>query len=205
MEIKLTGRRALVTGANSGIGEVIALALADAGAKVAVNYVVDPEAARTVAGKIRDKSSDALALDADVSNAEQVEQMFENIDSAWGGLDVLVNNAGIDGPRAYGWESDPTAWGRVIDINLLGAFHCSREALRRMVPQKNGVSGRRDCPQGACWRRERNCRQTLSGAFSMTYEPHKMRWMLPRERIPGPFAAVSIRLIRGAGARPSER
>jgi glucose 1-dehydrogenase len=139
MEIKLTGRRALVTGANSGIGEVIALALADAGAKVAVNYVVDPEAARTVAGKIRDKSSDALALDADVSNAEQVAQMFENIDSAWGGLDVLVNNAGIDGPRAYGWESDPTAWGRVIDINLLGAFHCSREALRRMVPQKSGV------------------------------------------------------------------
>jgi glucose 1-dehydrogenase len=139
MEIKLTGKRALVTGANSGIGEVIALALADAGAKVALNYVVNPEAAQAVAGKVRDKSGDALALDADVGNAEQVAQMFANLDSAWGGLDVLVNNAGIDGPRACGWESDPTAWRRVIEINLLGAFHCSREALRRMVPQKSGV------------------------------------------------------------------
>jgi glucose 1-dehydrogenase len=139
MEIKLTGKRALVTGANSGIGEVIALALADAGAKVAINYVVDPEAAQVVAGKVRDKSGAALALEADVGNAEQVAQMFEAIDSAWGGLDVLVNNAGIDGPRAYGWESDPMAWRRVIEINLLGAFHCSREALRRMVAQTSGV------------------------------------------------------------------
>ena len=139
MEIKLTGKRALVTGANSGIGEVIALALADAGARVAVNYVVNPEAAQAVAGKVRDRSGDALTLDADVGDADQVAQMFDDVDSAWGGLDVLVNNAGIDGPRAYGWESDPTAWRRVIEINLLGAFHCSREALRRMVPRKSGV------------------------------------------------------------------
>ena len=139
MEIKLAGIRALVTGANSGIGEVIALALADAGSKVAVNYVVNPEAAQAVAGKVRDKSGDALALDADVGNPDQVAKMFDDIDSAWGGLDVLVNNAGIDGPRAYGWESDPTSWRRVIEINLLGAFHCSREALRRMVAQRSGL------------------------------------------------------------------
>jgi NAD(P)-dependent dehydrogenase (short-subunit alcohol dehydrogenase family) len=139
MEIKLTGKRALVTGANSGIGEVIALALADAGARVAVNYVVNPEAAQAVAGKVRGKSGDALTLHADVGNADQVTQMFDEVDSAWGGLDVVVNNAGIVGPRAYGWESNPTAWRQVIEINLLGAFHCSREALRRMVPRKSGV------------------------------------------------------------------
>jgi NAD(P)-dependent dehydrogenase (short-subunit alcohol dehydrogenase family) len=139
MEIKLTGKRALVTGGNSGIGEVIALALADAGARVAVNYVVNPEAAQAVAGKVRGKSGDALTLHADVGNADQVTQMFDEVDSAWGGLDVVVNNAGIDGPRAYGWESNPTAWRQVIEINLLGAFHCSREALRRMVPRKSGV------------------------------------------------------------------
>lgn len=139
MEIKLTGKRALVTGANSGIGEVIALALADAGAKVAINYVINPEAAEALAAKVRDKSGDALTLDADIGNPDEVARMFEDVDSAWGGLDVLVNNAGIDGPRAYGWESDPAAWRRVIEINLFGAFHCSREALRRMVPQKSGV------------------------------------------------------------------
>src|SRR3712207_6712 len=133
MKIELTGKRALVTGANSGIGEVIALALADAGAKVAVNYVVNSEAAQAVAHKIRDKGVEALALCADVASSGQVAKMFDDVDAAWGGLDILVNNAGVDGPRAYGWEIKPEDWQRVIEINLLGSFHCGREALRRMV------------------------------------------------------------------------
>ena len=65
--------------------------------------------------------------------------MFGQMDEAWGGIDILVNNAGIDGGRAMGWEADLTAWRKVIEVNLFGAFHCAREALRRMVPQKSGV------------------------------------------------------------------
>jgi glucose 1-dehydrogenase len=139
MNIRLDDKRALVTGGNSGIGEAIVLALADAGAKVAVNYVAHPETADALVHRITAASGQALAVRADVSDPAAVTQMFRTLDEQWGGLDILVNNAGIDGVRATGWDAEPTAWGRVIEINLLGAFHCAREALQRMVRQKSGV------------------------------------------------------------------
>jgi glucose 1-dehydrogenase len=82
---------------------------------------------------------DALPLQADVSDVEAVSAMFGQLDKAWGGIDILINNAGIDGERAYGWEAKPEAWRRVVEVNLFGAYYCAREALRRMVPQKSGV------------------------------------------------------------------
>jgi NAD(P)-dependent dehydrogenase (short-subunit alcohol dehydrogenase family) len=139
MEIRLDGKRALVTGGNSGIGAAIALALGGAGAKVAVNYLVNPDAAQDVVRRIKTGSTDAMAVEADVSKPEAVAAMFQQIDQAWGGLDILVNNAGIDGARATGWEADPEKWRRVIEINLFGAFNCAHEALKRMVPKKTGV------------------------------------------------------------------
>jgi glucose 1-dehydrogenase len=139
MEIRLDGKRALVTGANSGIGEAIAQALAEAGARVGVNYVVHPETAQQVVARIKGQGGDALAVQADVSDTAQVAQMFATIDQAWGGLDILVNNAGIDGQRAPAWEYPVDAWRKVLEINLLGAYGCAREALRRMVPQQSGV------------------------------------------------------------------
>jgi glucose 1-dehydrogenase len=139
MEITLKGKRTVVTGANSGIGEAIAIAFGAAGARVAVNYVVHPEAAAGVVQRIKQAGGDALAVEADVSDAASVATMFATLDRAWGGVDVLVNNAGIDGPRAVGWEADLAAWRRVLDINLLGAYTCAREALRRMVAARTGV------------------------------------------------------------------
>jgi glucose 1-dehydrogenase len=139
MEITLQGRRAIVTGANSGIGEAIALALGAAGAKVAVNYVVHPEAAEGVAGKIRQGGSEALAIAADVSKADQVADMFRQLDTTWGGVDLLVNNAGIDGAHAPAWEADPVQWTHVLEVNLVGAFLCAREALKRMTARKSGA------------------------------------------------------------------
>ena len=139
MNITLGGKRALVTGGNSGIGEAIVLALADAGASVAINYVVDPESATKLADRINARQIKGLALHADVSNPTAVGEMFARIDEAWGGLDILVNNAGVDGKRALAWEADLDQWRRVIEINLFGAFHCSREALKRMISRKAGV------------------------------------------------------------------
>ncbi|MCG6954784.1 MAG: SDR family oxidoreductase [Gemmatimonadetes bacterium] len=139
MDVRLDGRRALVTGANSGIGRAIALALAEAGAKTAVNWVTHPEAADEVVHVIEEGGGTALAVRADVSKPDEVAAMFEAVDKAWGGIDILVNNAGIDGKRQLGWESDLDAWRRVLEVNLFGAFHCAREALRRMVPAGRGT------------------------------------------------------------------
>jgi glucose 1-dehydrogenase len=139
MKIDLEGQRALVTGASSGIGQAIGIALAKAGAKVAVNYHSHPESAQAVVSQIKTAGGEAFAIQTDVSNASEVKSMFEELDATWNGVDILVNNAGIDGPSAVGWESDIDHWRSVIEINLLGAYHCAREALQRMVSQKNGV------------------------------------------------------------------
>jgi NAD(P)-dependent dehydrogenase (short-subunit alcohol dehydrogenase family) len=139
MDIRLDGKRALVTGGSSGIGEAIALALADAGAKVAINYAAHPEAADGLLQKIKQKHGEAISIGADVSDLKAVSDLFGKIDAAWGGIDILINNAGIDGAHALGWEADIAAWRKVIEVNLFGAFYCAREALIRMVPQKSGV------------------------------------------------------------------
>jgi NAD(P)-dependent dehydrogenase (short-subunit alcohol dehydrogenase family) len=139
MHIRLDGKRALVTGGNSGIGEAIALALADAGARVAINYVAHPEAAQALVQRIAQNGGSAIALEADVADPEAVARIFSSLDAAWGGIDILINNADIDGPRASGWEADIAAWQKVIEVNLLGTFYCARQALQRMVPQKGGV------------------------------------------------------------------
>jgi glucose 1-dehydrogenase len=138
MQIDLTGKRVLVTGGNSGLGEAMVRAFSAANARVAVNYVAHPDEAEALVADLK-KSGEAIGIQADVSDPAAVEAMFATLDKAWGGIDVLVNNAGIDGPRALAWEADIAHWKKVLDINLVGAFMCSREALKRMVPQKSGV------------------------------------------------------------------
>ncbi len=139
MEIRLDGKRALVTGANSGIGRAIAIALGEAGARVAVNYVSKPEQTEEVLAAIRGAGGQALGVRADVADPEAVRGMFASLDESLGGVDILVNNAGIDGASARGWDADPAQWRRVLEVDLLGAYHCAREALRRMVPRGAGV------------------------------------------------------------------
>src|ERR1700686_2445507 len=139
MDLKLSGKRVLVTGGNSGLGAAMVRAFAAEHARVAINYVVHPEQTAQFADQLRAGGTDVLALEADVSRADAVASMFQKIDAAWGGLDVLVNNAGIDGQRAMSWEADAAAWSRVLQINLAGAFLCAREALKRMVLQRSGV------------------------------------------------------------------
>ena len=139
MNIALDGKRTLVTDGNSGIDAAIVDALTGAGARVAINYVARPDQAAGIAEAIRARGGDALAIEADVSNADAVGEMFAAVDRAWGGIDILVNNAGIDGPRAAAWDADEADWRKVFEVNLFGAFHCCRQALRRMVAQRSGV------------------------------------------------------------------
>jgi len=139
MHIDLHGKRVLVTGGNSGLGAAMVRAFGASGARVAVNYVTHPETADALVADLKKSGGDAIALQADVSAPDAVAGMFSALDKAWGGIDVLINNAGIDGPRAESWESNVDAWRKVIEINLGGAYLCAREALKRMVAQKAGV------------------------------------------------------------------
>ncbi|MFN9784295.1 MAG: SDR family NAD(P)-dependent oxidoreductase, partial [Sphingobacteriales bacterium] len=95
MQISLKGQAALVTGANSGIGEGVAIALGAAGADVVVNYISSPETAEAVAEKIRAGGSRAIAIKADVSKEDEVQAMFAQMFAEFGTIDILVNNAGL--------------------------------------------------------------------------------------------------------------
>ena len=130
----LSGQAALVTGGDSGIGAGISRVFAAAGARVGINYRVDSTAADALCREIHEHGGEALALQADVSSEEQVGAMFERFVAAFGRIDILVANAGIqiDAPVA---KMEAAAWRRVLDVNLTGQFLCAREAIRRFREQ----------------------------------------------------------------------
>ncbi len=126
---KLEGQVALVTGANSGIGKGIALAMGAEGAKVVVNFYSNPDAAAEVVATIKASGSDAIAHRTDVSKEDQVQGMFKAAVDAFGTVDILVNNAGLQQDAAFD-ELTLEQWNRVINVNLTGNFLCAREAVR---------------------------------------------------------------------------
>jgi glucose 1-dehydrogenase len=133
----LTGRRALVTGADSGIGQGIAFELAAHGAAVAVNYHGDPAVAEQMVAQIEGAGGSAIAVQMDVTIEDDVVRAFKTGQTAFGGLDLLVNNAGIE--RPFELVDMPLEWFRkVLDVNLVGTFLCSREAARIMLDQGGG-------------------------------------------------------------------
>jgi glucose 1-dehydrogenase len=128
----LKGQKALVTGANSGIGEGVALALGAAGASVVVNYVSNPEAAQRVVDKIKANGVDAVAIRADVSKEAEVQAMYKEMFANWVTIDILVNNAGLQKDAAFP-DMTLTQWDTVLNVNLTGMFLCAREAVREMI------------------------------------------------------------------------
>jgi glucose 1-dehydrogenase len=144
-ETKLDGQRAIVTGANSGIGEAIARGLAEAGAAVVVNYVSDEHRAEKVVADIRSAGGRALAARADVSNEEDVQAMFRRAISEFGTIDILINNAGLQQDAPF-YEMTLAQWRKVIDVNLTGQFLCAREAVREFL--RRGVVPELSCSAG---------------------------------------------------------
>jgi len=133
----LRGKVAIVTGASRGIGRATALALAANGANVVVNYASSRDAADQVVAEITALGSDAIALPADVSQADQVEALVNATMDKWGRIDVLVNNAGITRDTLL-LRMKPEDWQAVIDLNLTGVFLCTRAVSKIMLKQKSG-------------------------------------------------------------------
>ncbi|MCG8420685.1 MAG: SDR family oxidoreductase [Proteobacteria bacterium] len=141
----LKGQKALITGANSGIGRGIALAMGQAGADVVVNYVADEGAAHEVAAEVKATGSNAIAIKADVSKEDQVEAMFKTMFDEFGTIDILVNNAGLQRDAAFD-EMTLADWQFVLDVNLTGQFLCAREAVREF--KRRGVVSEVSCAAG---------------------------------------------------------
>jgi glucose 1-dehydrogenase len=145
----LRGQKALVTGASSGIGRAVALALGGAGADVVVNYRSGPDEAQAVVDEIKAAGGHAMAVRADVSREDEVREMIQEMLAAWGAIDILVNNAGLqqDAPLT---EMTLQQWNTVIGVNLTGMFLCSREAAREMIrrgvrPEVSRAAGKIVC------------------------------------------------------------
>lgn len=145
----LKGQKALVTGANSGIGKATAVALGRAGADVVVNYVAGREEADKVVEEITSFGVRAAAYEADVSNEDQVVAMMERMVQEFGTIDILVANAGMQRDAPF-TEMTLAQWQKVLDVNLTGQFLCAREAtkefLRRgVVPEVSRAAGKIIC------------------------------------------------------------
>jgi glucose 1-dehydrogenase len=141
----LKGQKALVTGANSGIGKAVAIGLGYAGADVVVNYVSHPEAAQEVVQEIQRAGSRAIAHQTDVSKEDQVLGMYQRMFQEFGTIDILVSNAGLQRDARL-IDMTLEMWNTVIGINLTGQFLCCREAVREFL--RRGVRPEVSCAAG---------------------------------------------------------
>ncbi|NBD16337.1 MAG: 3-oxoacyl-[acyl-carrier-protein] reductase [Cyanobacteria bacterium] len=133
----LSEKVAIVTGASRGIGRAIAIALAEAGAKLVVNYARSEAAAKEVVKAITDQGGEAIAVQGDVSAAEQVQNLIKETRNQYGSIDVLVNNAGITRDTLL-LRMKPEDWQAVIDLNLTGVFLCTQAVSKIMLKQRQG-------------------------------------------------------------------
>jgi glucose 1-dehydrogenase len=141
----LKGQKAIVTGGSSGIGKGIAIALGHAGCDVLVNYASKADEAEKVAEEIRRCGPNAITWKTDVSKEDQVQEMFRRATDAFGTLDILINNAGLQKDAPF-VNMTLSQWQQVIDVNLTGQFLCAREAVR--IFQRQGVRKDVSCAAG---------------------------------------------------------
>jgi glucose 1-dehydrogenase len=187
----LVGQRALVTGASSGIGRAIALALGEAGADVVVNYSSAEPPALNVVGSLQAMGRRAFAVKADVADEDQVMAMFERARQEFGSLDILVNNAGLQKDAAF-HEMTLAQWQRVIDVNLTGQFLCAREAVREFrrrgpVPALSRATGKILCISSV--------HEVIPWAGHVNYAASKGGVMLLMKSIAQEYAPERIRVL----------
>ncbi|MBA6441839.1 MULTISPECIES: SDR family oxidoreductase [Streptomyces] len=185
----LKGQKALVTGANSGIGKATAIALGRSGADVVVNYASDRPAAEAVVAEIQSHGVRAYAHQTDVSQEDQVTDMVSTMVDRLGTIDILVANAGLqrDAPTV---EMTLEEWQKVISVNLTGQFLCAREAIkeflrRGVVPEVSRSAGKVICMssvhQTIPWAGHVNYASSKGGVAMLTqtlaqeFAPHRIR------------------------------
>jgi len=186
----LNGQKALITGANSGIGKGIALALGEAGADVVVNYYSGEEAGEEVVNKINGHGSKAFAHKADVSKEDQVQAMFQRMFKEFGTIDILINNAGLQIDAPFD-ELTLAQWNGVINVNLTGQFLCAREAIREF--KRRGVVESVSCSAGKiiCIS---SVHEVIPWAGHVNYAASKGGVMLMMKSIAQEFAPHRIRV-----------
>jgi len=179
--MRLSGKVALVTGAQQGIGRAIALALARDGADVGVNFLDEPSAAERVADEIRSLGRRALAVQADVAQAASVEAMVTAVVDALGPPEVLVNNAGVF-PRASFLELQEREWDHVLGVNLKGSFLCAQAVARALVAgERPGAivnissSAVRGDARGVHYSASKAGVVGLTRAMALALAPHRIR------------------------------
>jgi glucose 1-dehydrogenase len=133
--MKLTGKNALVTGSNQGIGQAIALRLAEEGADLIIDYVTHPETAEETVQSIRKLGRRAVAVQGDISKVADTQRMVAESVEALGGLDILVNNAGVERHASF-WEVTEADYDLVLGINLKGAFFTTQAFVRHRMEVK---------------------------------------------------------------------
>lgn len=187
---QLVGQKALVTGANSGIGRSVALALAEAGADVVVNYVSGEAAAHDAVDTIRKNGVNAYAHCADVSKEDQVQEMVRRMIRELGTIDILVANAGLQRDAPF-HEMTLEQWKTVLDVNLTGQFLCAREAIREFL--RRGVVESVSCAAGKiiCMS---SVHQEIPWAGHANYAASKGGVMMMMQTIAQEFAPHRIRV-----------
>jgi glucose 1-dehydrogenase len=136
--MKLEGKTVLITGGSQGIGQGIAFRLAEEGADIAIDYVGNPQSAEATVAQIQKTGRRALAVEADISSVDQIHAMMKQATDFFGGVDVLINNAGVE-QHASIWEATEHDYDLVLTINLKGAFFASQAFVQhRMAVKKPG-------------------------------------------------------------------